>query len=131
MGDSTKFSGADLRVERGDGWECRLGRWEDSPPGVVDNILSDPPFTDHVSRNANQRTGLYERGKLEIRPTKSGGLSFEGSSPKDIVKTAQLSRRWSVYKCAIEQVGRYETADPELNLPVSYSHLTGPTTSLV
>ena len=104
----------------GKNWEVRPGRWQDSPPDMVDHILTDPPFTDQVSAKANTRTGLYERGKLVIKARNNGNtgeaLSFDGVSEADVVQALPLVRRWSVFKCAIEQVGRYEDACPELYL---------------
>lgn len=102
----------------GDGWEMRLGRWQDSPPEMVDHVISDPPFTDHVSAKANTRTGLYVRGALKIVTRANGktgeALSFGGVCEADVVEALTRVARWSIFKCAIEQVGRYEDARPDL-----------------
>lgn len=97
-------------VERGEGWEMRLGRWQDSPPDQVDHVISDPPFTDHVHARAKQRTGLAERqGRAVVAGPE---LSFDAVAETDVVWAAAFARRWSIFFCAIEQVGRYEDAAP-------------------
>lgn len=102
----------------GNGWAIRSGKWSESPPEMVDHVISDPPFTDHVSAKANTRTGLYVRGQLQIvqKPNASTGeaLSFGGVNERDVAQVLPLVKRWTVLKCAIEQVGRYEDACPEL-----------------
>lgn len=108
----------------GDGWEMRRGRWQDSPPSEVDHVISDPPFTDHVSAKAKQREGMYNRQtkRVEPRPGRLGsnrgggkhGLSFSGIEAADIGPAlVALPRRWTVLFCAIEQVGEYAKACPE------------------
>ena len=44
-----------MTVAHGNGWTMHLGRWQDSPPEMVDHVISDPPFTGHVSAKAKQR----------------------------------------------------------------------------
>lgn len=99
-------------IYRGNGWEIRQGRWQDSAPESVDVTISDPPFSDFVSKNAKPRMGLYSRkARLAAgNPSMAGslGLSFGGVSPSEIGPAiAEVSRRWAVLFCAMEQIGDY------------------------
>lgn len=99
----------------GNGWEARAGRWQDSPPVRVDHIVSDPPFTKHVSAKAKQREGLYNRqsGKVEPKPGR-GALSFGGIEASELGPAlVPFARRWTVLFTAIEQIGHYADACPE------------------
>ncbi len=102
-----------MRVEKGDGWEMRLGRWQDSPPDRCGHLVSDPPFTDHVSAHAAQRAGLASRQGAWVGGSGTG-LSFGGVSPEAVARALEHVDRWSVIFCAIEQVGDYQRAAPDL-----------------
>lgn len=91
-------------VERGQGWEMRLGRWQDSPPESVDVIISDPPYSQHVSDN-------MRAGGNPDDPVREFVLSFDGITPCDVATPLlAIARRWVALWCAIEQVGDYERA---------------------
>jgi hypothetical protein len=93
-------------------WELRPGRWQDSPPEMVDHIISDPPYTDLVSARARTRKGLAWRQGRDIE-TSETHLSFDGIDPGDIAgPLLERCRRWAVFFCAIEQVGAYSEAEP-------------------
>ena len=94
------------RIERGDGWEMRLGMWQDSPPEGVDVVISDPPFTDHVSQNQRRNVANHDwmPGEKVLDET---DLSFGGISPADHAAFLAAARRWVLCWCAVEQVGEY------------------------
>lgn len=92
-----------MRVERGNGWELWHGRWQDSPVRRCDHVISDPPFTDHVS--LNQRRGNAVGQEIE--------LSFMGISADELGPVVATSSRWCLFFCAVEQLGFYQEAHPE------------------
>ena len=123
-GDPLGRSYTPLPVAQGEGWTVRLGRWQDSPPDQVDHVISDPPFTDHVSKNAKQRLGLAFRSKADRLRKQAAdpdlevygceGLSFGGIAPHEIGPGIVAHvRRWTVLFCAIEQVGQFQQACPD------------------
>jgi site-specific DNA-methyltransferase (adenine-specific) len=87
-------------------WQILEGRWQDvlEEPSV-DHIITDPPFTDHVSAKQRGNTKKTREGWQ---------LSFDGIEPRDIL-TDLLPRcqRWAIFFCAIEQVGAYQSAAPD------------------
>lgn len=95
MGDATK-------VWRGDGWEVRHGRWQESPPDEVDVIIADAPYdeTTHEGGRANSADGPVDRE-----------LTFDPVTPDDIaLPLVTKARRWVVVFCAVEQLGDYKRA---------------------
>lgn len=87
-------------------WVIYEGRWEDAPLGdhKIDHIISDPPFTDHVS--------LKQRGN-KGKSVVDAELSFMGIRPEELApKLVPLAKRWAILFCAIEQVGAYQAAMP-------------------
>lgn len=91
-----------MSVYRGEGWEVREGRWQDSPPESVDVVISDPPFDDSTSPRARKHSGG------EIVPTVT---SFMGINPHDVgPPLVTIARRWVLCFCAIEQLGDYKRA---------------------
>jgi len=93
------------QIWKGENWEVRHGRWQDSPPDVVDHVISDPPFTDHVSNKGRVGAGSAV--------CKDKVLSFGGVDAQDAVKVGARTRRWAVLFCAVEQIGLYQIADPD------------------
>ena len=100
------------RVECGKGWEMRLGRWQDSPILTCDHVITDPPYTDHVSTNQRRCTGTS--GGLKVDHS---DLTFMGLKDGDIQHMVEAftsaANRWVVIWCAVEQVGDYQRALPE------------------
>lgn len=97
-----------MRVERGDGWKMRLGRWQDSPPDEVDHVISDPPFSEHVHNKPMRHGGRSPGGFYE------SDLSFDAVEPLEIVPDlVARARRWTICFCSIEHVGEYATAAGE------------------
>ena len=95
-------------VQTGDGWEMRFGRWEDSPPGVVDHVISDPPYSDHVHDKPMRHGGNSPGGYFETN------LSFDAVKPSDVVPTLLgIARRWVICFCSMEHVGVYSEAAGE------------------
>jgi site-specific DNA-methyltransferase (adenine-specific) len=90
----------------GKSWRIYEGRWQDVlPPDLkIEHIISDPPFTDHVSDK--QRNS--KKGKVA-----ASVLSFGGIEPAEVLPDL-LPRcaRWAMFFCAIEQVGAYQAAEP-------------------
>ena len=72
--------GAAPMIETGDGWEVRLGRYEDVLEDVelVDAIVTDPPY------GARTHTG-HDRG---VRGSKTGGDPLDDSERRELVYDA-------------------------------------------
>jgi site-specific DNA-methyltransferase (adenine-specific) len=91
------------RIWKGDGWELREGRWQDSPLETCDHVISDPPFNDRTSLGARSYAG---NGK-----TKRTVTSFMGIDPHQITESMiDAAKRWVIMFCAFEQLGAYENA---------------------
>lgn len=91
---------------RGDGWVIKVGRWQDSAPEAVDVVISDPPFTDHISSNQSRCSGGRS---LPAGPIPQKALSFGGIDVRDIARPmVDTARRWCVLFCAVEQLGHYQ-----------------------
>jgi site-specific DNA-methyltransferase (adenine-specific) len=75
---------------------------------VVDVVITDPPYTDHISEN-QRRGGRDENGEHAVI---NSDLSFGGLEDLDGLVDAALARarRWCAFWCAIEQIGDYERA---------------------
>lgn len=110
-------------VERGPGWELRLGRWQDVLSGVeCDAVITDPPF--------GERTHKGQRhGRRDARYTNYGdptaltatGFGYEPMKPQEarelVASAAVQSSTWTViftshdlwpeYAGALEGSGRY------------------------
>lgn len=92
------------RVWKGESWEVREGRWQGSPPEVVDHVISDPPFDERTSNG--QRRGIGHRAGCAARE-----ISFEGVTPFRVAPgMLDVARRWVVVFCAVEQIGDYSRA---------------------
>lgn len=92
-------------------WMIYEGRWEDVLPDDlrVDHIISDPPFTDHVS--AKQRGNKKVGGKSKAVDWQ---LSFDGVKPEELLPgLLPRCKRWAIFFCAIEQIGAYQAAAPD------------------
>jgi site-specific DNA-methyltransferase (adenine-specific) len=99
------------RIWRGEGWELREGRWEDSPPEVVDVVIADPPYDERTHNGVRRTKGrtIGPNGKRAIGVERK--LSFPPINPKDIgPRLVGMARRWVVLFCAIEQLGAYQEA---------------------
>jgi site-specific DNA-methyltransferase (adenine-specific) len=77
-------------------------------PGCCDHVITDPPYTKHVQdrllagKKASAESEAYTR---EIECT------FDPLSNYDFVpKMISLSKRWSMFCCALEQLGAYADA---------------------
>lgn len=100
-----------MRVWSGNSWEVRLGRWQDSAPDEVDCIITDPPYTDHVSQNCRSGGPKRADGRMNVQEKR---LSFDGVDPASIgASLTARARRWCVIWCAVEQVGLYRQAAPD------------------
>lgn len=105
-----------MQIWKGDGWEIRCGKWQDSPPKSVDVVISDPPFTDSISAHGARVSGSYDFGKRKGDPgwqsnMRKPPLSFGGVAPADITPAIiAIARRWIALFCAIEQLGEHKTA---------------------
>lgn len=112
-------------IVKGDGWELRGGKWQDSAPEMVDHVISDPPFSNYVSKHAKPRVALAYRSKAERKRQERlhgavkdshgcASLSFDGVVPLEVGPAlVALSRRWTVLFCAVEQIGEYKAASPK------------------
>ncbi len=99
---------------KGENWEIRIGRWQDSRPEAVDHVISDPPFDDRTSvgaRSGVSRSEAARRAKGEKDISRRTITSFMGIDPGLIVsELLEVSRRWVICFCAVEQLGSYQTA---------------------
>ncbi|KKN03279.1 hypothetical protein LCGC14_1109450, partial [marine sediment metagenome] len=99
-----------MTICTGDGWEVRGGKWQESPPEMVDHVISDPPYTDYVSARAKQRTLLSSRQGHTIAEGE-GSLSFDGVDERELGPLLVVHvKRWIILFCAIEQIGGYADA---------------------
>jgi len=81
---------------KGDNWEIRIGRWQDSSPEAVDHVISDPPYN----------AGTHKGASVQLR--RPGGFSFEAIKPKEIAGLlVGIARRWALCFCAAEALGDY------------------------
>lgn len=97
-------------IEKGEGWEMRLGKWQASPVEECDHIITDPPYTNHVHKN--QRRSGASNGAGEFQEIIVDDLSFAAMTGADELITWALdaSRRWVLVWCAMEQFGEYVKA---------------------
>ena len=100
------------RVEYGKGWEMRLGRWQESPVDECDHVISDPPYTDHVSTNQRRCTGIANGLQVDKSDLTFMGLGG-GDIPHMVDAFTSSARRWVIIWCAVEQVGDYQRACPD------------------
>ncbi len=86
-------------VYTGDGWEIRCGRWQDSPPDVVDVVISDPPYDEATHKGHS--LGFRNRPAVQFDPVE----------PSDVAPPMlSISRRWVVLFCADLQISDYGRA---------------------
>lgn len=84
-----------------------LGRWQDIglEPKSVDCVLSDPPYTGHV--HANVRS-CSTNGEVKV---KTYDIDFDPLEEYSHVPAQlEVSKRWVLNFCALEQLGRYQNA---------------------
>lgn len=98
-----------MTVYRGDGWEVREGRWQDSAPESVDVVISDPPYDERTHRNGRRgkEGGAGKHKSIAMTADKS----FAALTPGELAQLGKLtdrSLRWVVLFCAVEQLGRYQ-----------------------
>ena len=90
------------RIERGDGWEMRLGRWEDSPVEVCDHVICDPPYSEHVHRSQRRNTP---------NGVSSEDIQFDPlSDMSPIFRLTSTANRWCIAWCAVEDFGAIRDA---------------------
>lgn len=96
-------------IYKGDGWEVREGRWEDSPPESCDVVISDAPY-DRKTHNGMRRTlGTEKNGKRKFNEKKA--INYPPIAPADVaLPLVAIAERWVVLFCAIEQLGWYQEA---------------------
>jgi site-specific DNA-methyltransferase (adenine-specific) len=95
-------------IYRGDNWEIREGRWQDSPLDGCDHVISDPPFDDRTSLGARTTKGKASKGRQKIVRSVT---SFMGIDPADVATgTLSVASRWVILFCAVEQLGAYQAA---------------------
>lgn len=101
-------------IVTGEGWEMRLGKWQDSPPEIVDHVICDPPYDDATHSGG--------RRAVTGRTTNTGivaclEIPFDPLTVEDIAEVASLTaiaERWILAFCSAEQLGTYrELADDE------------------
>lgn len=87
-----------------------LGDWREVLPKdtMVDHVITDPPYTAHVQsrmRSANTTSSII---------CKSVSAGFEHLEDfSHVVPLIQMARRWSIFFCALEQLGDYRNASIE------------------
>lgn len=85
---------------RGLGWEVRVGAWQDSPPEVVDHIITDPPYDEDTHKNA-----MYAGGE------RFGIPAFDPIAPEDFTQAfLMIAERWVVCFGTTEMMGGYKAA---------------------
>lgn len=98
-----------LRVEKGDGWELRLGDCLDPETGLaslgaVDHVITDPPYEDeaHTKQRRVKRSG----GVTVVEP-----IPFETITARrsDVAMAMGAARRWVLAFCQAEVVGDWRS----------------------
>jgi site-specific DNA-methyltransferase (adenine-specific) len=77
---------------------------------LVDVVISDPPFDNHVSSKAKPRISYLSKKRRLREGVKGGanGLSFDGIDPSAVGPVlVAAARRWVVIFCAVEQIGQF------------------------
>lgn len=100
------------KVYRGNGWEIREGRWQDSAPESVDVVISDPPYDARTHKNGRRGVGGPGRGS-HATISETADKSFGALTDVEMAQLAtltELAQRWVVLFCAVEQLGRYQEA---------------------
>lgn len=90
------------KLYRGEGWEIRVGKWQDSSPEAdgADHIITDPPYDERTHKGA-----YYNAGDT------FGGIEFPPLHPASIVGPfLQIATRWVVCFCTAEMIGQYNRA---------------------
>ena len=85
-----------MKTWKGEGWEVRYGKWQDSPPDVVDHVISDPPYDERTHKGALH--GGFESQVI-------GGLSFEPFEWAHAKRWTSIALRWVVSFNTTESVG--------------------------
>jgi len=101
-------------VYTGDGWEVRSGRWQDSPPDVVDVVISDPPY-DARTHKGGRRGKFIEGDRATGLASQIDEPAPKGFDPIDAAAIGpplvEIARRWVVLFCAAEQLGDHLRAN--------------------
>ena len=101
-----------MTVERGDGWEIRLGDCLDPERGLpslesCDHIITDPPFSAWVHAKQPQ-------ADLPDGFPRKGSLGFDSLSAATMVDVAaaaaRIARRWSLIFSDAESIGAWRDA---------------------
>lgn len=95
-----------IRIERGDGWEMRLGRWQDSPVEACDHVISDPPY------DAKTHEGIRRIQTIDGTSTVIAcDVSFSTLNPNEIAASLlSIASRWVLCFCSAEMLGDYKRA---------------------
>jgi site-specific DNA-methyltransferase (adenine-specific) len=88
-----------MRIEKGDGWELRLGRWQDVlvdlEVGSVDAVIGDPPYSKatHEGQRGCRTSGF-------LGSTEHSGIEYGHVKDEDIVEIVEfvssVTRKWVV-----------------------------------
>ncbi len=98
----------------GDGWEIRCGRWQDSAPGSVDVVISDPPYDARTHAGGRTKTAGWRKRTLDRQAVVRGVKGFAPIDPADTgPPLVARSLRWVVLFCSVEQLGLYQAASPD------------------
>jgi site-specific DNA-methyltransferase (adenine-specific) len=100
-----------MTVYRGDGWEIREGRWQDSVPESVDVVISDPPYDARAHRNGMRGKCAAELKKAALVASISE-THIKGFDPLDDPgklgrNLLGITKRWVLCFCTIEMVGDF------------------------
>ena len=93
-------------------WAVLTGKWQDVLAGLgdksVDNVITDPPYTGWVQDRLTTNTRSNGRGSVVVP------CSFAALADFDHVAAGlRFAKRWSIFFCAIEQLGDYQHAAPD------------------
>ena len=96
-------------VVSGKGWAMRLGDCRnlllDFGRAEVDHVIADPPYTAHVHANLLSTTAGH---------TSEVDATFDHLTNLDFVRECTgIAKRWSLFFCAIEQLGEYQAENPQ------------------
>jgi hypothetical protein len=80
--------------------------------GLIDHVITDPPFTQRTSENMRSRRDPSDGGAY-IGDSGRRRIDFDGIDGTEAALVALFlaaARRWVIAFCALEQIGRYSDA---------------------
>lgn len=89
-------------------YELILGDWRKFPIGGHTCIITDPPYTEHVQ---SRLLAGKKKSDASDAYTRTVACDFDAlDGYEDIKKLIDSTPKWSLFFCALEQLGEYQSA---------------------